>query len=84
MSQVICRFYGRNGMFGRLIDSGGNECGLVRTSYSPCRMELKGGPVDEHVCPLVAQLGGADAAQRATRQRNIGAEIGGRLCPAHP
>lgn len=45
-------------MFGRLIDSGGNECALVRSSYSPCRREIAGEAIDEAACPLVAAAAG--------------------------
>jgi len=48
----VCPFYGFNGMFGGLIDSRGNQCALVKKSYSPCQMELDGETPDWHNCPL--------------------------------
>ena len=51
-----CRFYGKNGMFGQLVEQGGNECGLIVSSYSPCRMLMAGRRVDETCCPLVKQV----------------------------
>ena len=51
-----CRFYGHDGQFGALIASHGNQCALVRESYSPCRMEIERRPVDETTCPLVAAV----------------------------
>ena len=39
-------------MFGRLIDSGGNECALILLSYSPCAMEMDGEEPDAAVCSL--------------------------------
>lgn len=47
---MSCRFYGKNGMHGRLIDSGGNECALIGHAYSPCAMERDGQCIDEHAC----------------------------------
>lgn len=52
---MSCRFYGKNGMFGQLIDQGGNECGLIITSYSPCAMEMDGSAPDENTCSVVAR-----------------------------
>lgn len=52
---VNCRWYGRNGQFGRLVPTGGNQCGLITASHSPCQMERNGYPVDETRCPLVRQ-----------------------------
>jgi hypothetical protein len=57
-----CRFYGRNGMFGRLLESGGNECALIRHAYSPCRMLMRGETPDESCCDLVRAHGGVEAA----------------------
>ena len=48
-----CRFYGHNGMYGALIESHGNECALVRASYSPCVREQRGQAIDEETCQLV-------------------------------
>jgi hypothetical protein len=43
---MSCRFYGHNGMFDRLIPSGGNECGLIvdacsRAAWSSVAIHLK-------------------------------------------
>lgn len=47
-----CPFYGFNGMFGKLIESGGNECGLTTRSYSPCRMEIARETPNWRECPF--------------------------------
>lgn len=53
---VPCRFYGMNGMSGRLVATHGNQCGLVTNSHSPCAMEMLGDSPDENTCLLVARL----------------------------
>jgi hypothetical protein len=50
-----CPFYGKNGMFGTLIDQGGNQCGLILDSYSPCGMEIAGDIPDGRLCALPAR-----------------------------
>lgn len=49
-----CRLYGKNGMFGRLIPSGGDECALITDTYSPCKMEMHGHAPDETRCTFFA------------------------------
>lgn len=61
---VNCRFFGMNGMFGRLVPTGGNQCGLITTAHSPCKMELNGNPIDESRCPLVVQMVSAAALNK--------------------
>ena len=51
---MSCRFYGKNGMYGRLLEQGGNECALIVSHFAPCVMERDGDRVDEARCPLVA------------------------------
>jgi hypothetical protein len=54
-----CRFYGKNGMFHEhfgLVDQGGNQCGLILDSYSPCRMEILGDKPDLVRCPVGANV----------------------------
>lgn len=51
-----CRFYGKNGMFGTLVDSGGNQCGLWLTSHAPCFMEMENITPDEAKCPFVQMI----------------------------
>jgi hypothetical protein len=42
-------------MYGVLLHQrGGNQCGLILDSYSPCAMEMDEDPPDERRCPLVA------------------------------
>jgi len=53
---VSCRFYGMNGMFGRLVPTGGNQCGLITNKHAPCQMEFNGHDIDESRCPLVHEL----------------------------
>ena len=47
-----CPFYGFNHVYGTLLDSRGNQCGLIRNSYSPCQMEISGNEPDWHKCYL--------------------------------
>ena len=52
-----CRFYGMNGMAGKLIPQGGNQCALIINSYSPCWMETEAQTTpDEANCPVALQL----------------------------
>lgn len=37
-----CPFYGFAYAMGVLMDSKGNQCALITSSYSPCRMEISG------------------------------------------
>lgn len=57
---MSCKFYGKHwagSSFG-LVDSLGNQCGAVRRSYAPCRMEVLGVAPDETQCALaVAEPG---------------------------
>lgn len=52
---MSCPFYGKNGMFGRLLDSGGNQCALIVTSYAPCVMQMDGEEPDGKTCTVVAR-----------------------------
>ena len=47
-----CPFYGFNGMWGSLLDSQGNQCALITTSYSPCQMEMAGQQPSWNLCPM--------------------------------
>lgn len=56
---MSCKFYGKHwagSSFG-LVDSLGNQCGAVRRSYAPCRMEILGVTPDETQCALAAAPG---------------------------
>ena len=53
---VACRFYGRNGQFGRLVPTGGNQCGIIKQWSAPCQLEANGKVVDETRCVLVLDL----------------------------
>jgi hypothetical protein len=53
---IQCRFYGMNGMHGRLVATRGNQCGLVTNSHAPCAMEIMGDTPNENTCPLVAKV----------------------------
>ena len=59
VSNKDCRYYGMNGMFAGidglplLVPTHGNQCGLIKTSHSPCQQEFRGLPVIESDCPLV-------------------------------
>lgn len=55
---VDCRFYGQNGMFGGLVKTLGNQCGLITESHSPCQMEMASEKPDEKVCSLVLRIYG--------------------------
>jgi hypothetical protein len=48
-----CPFFGRSGLtFPLLIDTLGNQCGLVITSNMPCRMQAEGQMPDWRLCPI--------------------------------
>ena len=47
-----CPFYGFNQVYEALIDSKGNQCGLIENSCTPCQMEIGGYEPDWHKCPL--------------------------------
>lgn len=57
-----CPFYGR-AMFTSpaaqrplvLLNTHGNQCALVITSHSPCRLETQGKAVEWEECPLVRE-----------------------------
>lgn len=51
---MSCHFYGVRAYpkFGLLFESGGNQCGLVTTKVSPCRMEMQGQHCDFKLCEL--------------------------------
>ena len=51
-----CRFYGKNGMFGQLVDQGGNQCGLILDSYSPCQMEMSDEFPNLQACALAGKV----------------------------
>jgi hypothetical protein len=39
-----------------LLDSRGNQCGLVTDAFAPCRMETNGLPVEWRECPLMREV----------------------------
>lgn len=63
-----CPFYGRHFVEGRfvpgsgpalpmaLLNSEGNQCALVTTSFTPCYLEIEGKPVDWRSCKRVAMI----------------------------
>jgi hypothetical protein len=60
-----CPFYGRamyqKGVIGAaipflLLDTNGNQCGLIADSHSPCRMEIDGETPDWRACILVKDI----------------------------
>lgn len=66
MPQTNCPFYGHALMMRviggddavpfRLLNSRGNQCGLIIHAHSPCRMEIAGQEVDWRSCPVVAEI----------------------------
>jgi hypothetical protein len=51
-----CPFYGRSGfVFPLLIDTLGNQCGLVVRSCSPCQMELNRQDPDWQSCRVIKE-----------------------------
>ena len=50
-----CPFYGFHQSPGLFMDSRGNQCALITDSYSPCRMEVVGDPVDWDECPITTE-----------------------------
>jgi hypothetical protein len=51
---MSCPFYGYCAIPRQelLIESHGNQCGLISEAYAPCRMEIAGEHVDFHACEL--------------------------------
>jgi hypothetical protein len=45
------------GLTGVLMPTGGNQCALILTSHSPCRMEIAGELPDETACSLLRGAG---------------------------
>lgn len=60
---MSCPFYGR-AYFPQvacdppfiLLDSHGNECGLVRMAHAPCVLEIEGKEVNWESCPRVDEV----------------------------
>ena len=58
-----CPFYGR-AMFAQmmlpfrflLLDSQGNQCGVITHRHAPCRMEIEGQSVEWRECPLIKDI----------------------------
>lgn len=40
----------------RLLNTHGNQCGLVCTAHSPCALEIEGKPVEWSECPRIAEV----------------------------
>ena len=53
-SRPKCPFYGFNIILNRnlMIDTEGNQCGLIGDSYAPCQMEVHGDKPDWKACPI--------------------------------
>jgi hypothetical protein len=50
---MTCPFYGKHdSRLAGLISSHGNQCAVVHTRFSPCRMEMAGLPVEWGSCCL--------------------------------
>ena len=49
-----CPFYGQHfsERMRLFVGHEGNQCGLITSSYSPCKMEVEGLQVDWNKCPL--------------------------------
>jgi len=48
----------------RFMASGGNQCALRLTSYTPCDLAIEGRPVDWRVCPAWAAVTSRQPAGR--------------------
>ena len=48
----------------RFMASGGNQCALRLTSYTPCDLAIEGKPVDWRVCPAWAAVTWQPAGRR--------------------
>ncbi len=51
-----CPFYGFHiaGIdYGAMMDSAGNQCALIKSSYSPCGMEKLGKAPNWNICPIM-------------------------------
>jgi len=67
-----CQFYGMNGMYGTLIPTGGNQCGLITTSHSPCQMELTHQfPDGSHCIPMLQAQGHCGSAEDCPRRHPV-------------
>jgi hypothetical protein len=49
-----CNFYGYcpHPKLGLMLETGGNQCGLISEAFAPCRMEMRGQSVDFQACEL--------------------------------
>jgi hypothetical protein len=53
---MSCRYYGKHQVRGgQLVDQGGNQCGAITYSYTPCLFEIEGAPPDETACSIALQ-----------------------------
>jgi len=50
ITRTGCLFYGFHYLGGMLMDSEGNQCALITSSYSPCRMERRKQKTDWKLC----------------------------------
>jgi hypothetical protein len=49
-----CPFYGKSGIANfMLVDTYGNQCGLIVTAHAPCAMEMERLAPNAHECPLI-------------------------------
>lgn len=67
-----CPFYGKHAvpLMRVLIEQGGNQCALVTSSYSPCRVEMAGGVPDLEQCELNGSKAALVASGYKTLKRN--------------
>jgi hypothetical protein len=63
MPERNCPFYGRSMHALKmsplrilLLDSRGNQCGVITDRHAPCGMEIDGLPVDWQACPLLGSI----------------------------
>ena len=69
MLNPTCPYYGRHAVvdFKMLVSQGGNQCGLIFESYSPCRMEIRGEQPDFAAC----EFNGTGRALELARYRQV-------------
>jgi hypothetical protein len=68
---MSCPFYGKGAgiITSEITATGGNQCALIITAYSPCAMEILGAPVDARTCLILAAADGLSRVYREEVRR---------------
>lgn len=75
-----CPFYGMSHpiMVGHLLDSEGNQCALITSSHSPCKMEMAGQAPDWDKCGFLNHDGNSSGVAALVQK---GTAYPNELCP---